>query len=98
MVSLLRKSCHSGHGGKKTSPLQPNQRSSKPDSRQARWPESEKPAEGSPPVRTFSRSMTISSKDLVPYLHGMTFPVDVLAAKDERVMFRMDLPKYITRT
>ena len=34
--------------------------------------------------------MTISSKDLVPYLHGMTFPVDVLAPKDDRVMFRMD--------
>ena len=34
--------------------------------------------------------MTISSQSLVPYLHGMTFPVDVLAPKDDRVMFRMD--------
>jgi hypothetical protein len=34
--------------------------------------------------------MTISSKNLEPYLHGMTFPVDVLAPTDDRVIFRMD--------
>jgi hypothetical protein len=30
--------------------------------------------------------MTISAKDLLRYLDGMTFPVDVLAPKDDRVM------------
>jgi hypothetical protein len=32
--------------------------------------------------------MIISSKNLMRYLHGMTFPVDILAAKDDRVMLR----------
>jgi hypothetical protein len=34
--------------------------------------------------------MTISSRDLLRYLPGMTFPVEILAPKDDRVMFRMD--------
>jgi len=32
------------------------------------------------------QTMTISAKDLLRYLDGMTFPVDVLAPKDDRVM------------
>jgi hypothetical protein len=32
--------------------------------------------------------MTISSRDLLRYLPGMAFPVDILAAKDNRVLFQ----------